>query len=54
MTERYFAGDRWRGNLATLVDLYRARRDAMLEALAEHFPADAHVDATRPAASTCG
>ena len=40
MTERYFAGDRWRENLATFVALYRSRRDAMLEALPEHFPAD--------------
>jgi len=36
--ERYFAGDRWRTNLGSLVDLYRSRRDAMIEALAEHFP----------------
>ena len=41
LTERYFAGDRWRTNLAALVDVYRSRRDAMLEALAEHFPASA-------------
>jgi 2-aminoadipate transaminase len=41
VTERYFAGDRWRANLASLVDLYRSRRDTMLEALAEHFPSDA-------------
>lgn len=41
VTERYFAGDRWRANLTALVDLYRARRDAMLEAMAEHFPPDA-------------
>ena len=47
LTERYFAGDRWRTNLAALVDVYRSRRDAMLEALAEHFPADATW--TRPA-----
>jgi DNA-binding transcriptional MocR family regulator len=40
MTERYFAGDRWRGNLARFVDLYRSRRDAMLAALPEHFPVD--------------
>lgn len=40
VTERYFAGDRWRDNLSTFVDLYRLRRDAMLESLAEHFPAD--------------
>ena len=47
MTERYFAGDRWRTNLAALVDVYRSRRDAMLEALEEHFPAEATW--TRPA-----
>ncbi|MGZ5128868.1 MAG: aminotransferase-like domain-containing protein [Actinomycetota bacterium] len=38
VTERYFAGDRWRTNLATLVDTYRGRRDAMLEAIDETFP----------------
>jgi 2-aminoadipate transaminase len=41
VTERYFAGDRWRANLDSLVSLYRSRRDAMLEAMAEHFPFDA-------------
>src|SRR4249919_916554 len=41
VTERYFAGDRWRENLSSLVGIYRARRDAMLEALPEHFPSDA-------------
>jgi 2-aminoadipate transaminase len=38
VTERYFAGDHWRANLGTLVDLYRSRRDVMLEAIQEHFP----------------
>ena len=39
LTERYFADDeRWRGNLSTLVDIYRSRRDAMLEAIEERFP----------------
>jgi 2-aminoadipate transaminase len=41
VTERYFASDRWRANLATLVRTYRGRRDAMLEALEETFPEDA-------------
>jgi 2-aminoadipate transaminase len=41
ITERYFAGDRWSANLAILVDTYRSRRDAMVEALAEEFPEDA-------------
>jgi 2-aminoadipate transaminase len=41
VVERYLAGDRWRENLRTLVDTYRDRRDAMLTALAERFPADA-------------
>jgi 2-aminoadipate transaminase len=38
VTERYFAGDRWKDNLATLVQTYRSRRDAMLEAIDEYFP----------------
>ncbi|MGH2596105.1 MAG: PLP-dependent aminotransferase family protein [Actinomycetota bacterium] len=42
VTERYFAGDRWRDNLCAFVDLYRLRRDAMLASIAEHFPADAN------------
>jgi len=41
VTERYFASDRWRANLATLVSIYRRRRDVMLEAIAESFPAEA-------------
>jgi DNA-binding transcriptional MocR family regulator len=39
VTERYFADEhRWRTNLAALVDVYRSRRDAMLQAIDEHFP----------------
>jgi 2-aminoadipate transaminase len=39
ITERWFADEaRWRGGLASLVDMYRSRRDAMLEALEEHMP----------------
>ena len=42
ITERYFADERrWRTNLSTLVEVYRTRRDAMLEAIDEHFPAGA-------------
>lgn len=41
VTERYFADDRWRENLRTLVGLYRGRRDVMLESLDEHFPSNA-------------
>ena len=41
ITERYLAGERWRATLAGLVGTYRARRDAMLQALGEHFPTDA-------------
>jgi len=47
ITERYLAGEAWRANLALLVDTYRARRDVMLAALPERFPADATW--TRPA-----
>jgi 2-aminoadipate transaminase len=37
----YFAERDWRAYLRTLVDLYRRRRDVMLEALAEHLPPEA-------------
>jgi len=42
MTERWFSDEqRWRSTLAGLVETYRSRRDAMLEALEEHMPEDA-------------
>jgi 2-aminoadipate transaminase len=37
----YFAHDRWQDYLHSLIDLYRRRRDTMLDALAEHFPREA-------------
>jgi 2-aminoadipate transaminase len=37
----YFANRDWRAYLRTLVELYRRRRDTMLEALEEHFPHEA-------------
>jgi 2-aminoadipate transaminase len=37
----YFAERDWRAYLGTLVDLYRRRRDTMLDALAEHLPPEA-------------
>ena len=37
----YFAEGRWRQYIDELVELYRGRRDVMLEALHEHFPAAA-------------
>ena len=33
--------ERWRSSLDGLIDIYRSRRDAMLGALAAHFPPDA-------------
>lgn len=47
LTERYLHRPEWHGNLERLVDVYRLRRGAALEALEEHFPADATW--TRPA-----
>jgi 2-aminoadipate transaminase len=48
LTERWFSDDaRWRGALSGLVGTYRSRRDAMLEAIDEHFPDTAAW--TRPA-----
>ncbi len=42
LTERWFADEgRWRSALAGLIDTYRARRDAMLDALTEQFPGTA-------------
>jgi DNA-binding transcriptional MocR family regulator len=41
VTERYFDGELWRRSLERLVGTYRDRRDVMLAALAERFPADA-------------
>jgi 2-aminoadipate transaminase len=37
----YFAEGRWRQYVEDLVEIYRGRRDTMLEALREHFPAEA-------------
>ena len=37
----YFEEGRWREYIASLVEIYRGRRDAMVEALREHFPAGA-------------
>jgi 2-aminoadipate transaminase len=37
----YFGEGRWRDYIADLVEIYRSRRDVMLEALAENFPAQA-------------
>src|SRR5918999_2080176 len=37
----YFAERDWRAYLKTLVELYRRRRDVMLQALAEHLPREA-------------
>jgi 2-aminoadipate transaminase len=37
----YFAEGHWREYIESLVDIYRDRRDTMLESLREHFPAQA-------------
>jgi 2-aminoadipate transaminase len=37
----YFAHSSWRDYVGTLRDLYRRRRDTMIEALAEHLPPEA-------------
>jgi 2-aminoadipate transaminase len=37
----YFAEGRWREYIGDLVEIYRDRRDAMLDALEQHFPAEA-------------
>jgi 2-aminoadipate transaminase len=37
----FFAEGRWREYVEELCDVYRARRDAMLQSLEQHFPAEA-------------
>jgi len=46
MVQAYFAEGRWREYVDSLTEIYRARRDTMLDALADHFPPQA--DWTRP------
>ena len=37
----YLADQPWRDQISSFCDLYKARRDAMLESLEQHFPAEA-------------
>src|SRR5919204_362299 len=46
MLQAYFEHGRWRDYVDSLTEIYRARRDTMLDALAEHFPPQA--EWTRP------
>jgi 2-aminoadipate transaminase len=41
MVMAYFEEARWRDYIDSVAERYRARRDTMLDALAEHFPAEA-------------
>ena len=47
LVSAYFDESRWRAYVDSLTEIYRARRDTMLDALAEFFPAEA--EWTRPA-----
>src|SRR4051794_7266784 len=47
MVQAYFEEGRWRDYIDSLTEIYRARRDTMLDALADHFPPQA--EWTRPA-----
>jgi 2-aminoadipate transaminase len=46
MVRAYFEESRWRDYVGSLTEIYRARRDTMLDALADHFPPQA--EWTRP------
>jgi 2-aminoadipate transaminase len=46
MVQAYFEQADWRDYVGTAAEIYRARRDTMLDALAEHFPREA--EWTRP------
>ncbi|NLT05316.1 MAG: PLP-dependent aminotransferase family protein [Solirubrobacterales bacterium] len=41
LVQSYFAHHDWRDYVGSLTELYRGRRDTMLDALAEHFPPQA-------------
>jgi 2-aminoadipate transaminase len=41
MVQAYFAEGHWRDYVESLTEIYRARRDTMLDALADHFPPQA-------------
>jgi 2-aminoadipate transaminase len=47
MVQAYFEQGHWGAYVESLTDIYRSRRDTMLDALAEHFPPQA--EWTRPA-----
>jgi 2-aminoadipate transaminase len=47
MVEAYFEQGSWRDYVDSVTEIYRSRRDTMLDALAEHFPPQA--EWTRPA-----
>ena len=47
MVQAYFEAGRWRDYVDSLTAVYRARRDTMLDSLADHFPRQA--EWTRPA-----
>jgi len=46
MVQAYFEEGRWRNYIDSLTEVYRGRRDTMLDALADHFPSQA--EWTRP------
>jgi 2-aminoadipate transaminase len=46
MVQAYFEQSRWRDYVQSLTEIYRDRRDTMLDALADHFPPQA--EWTRP------
>jgi len=46
MVQAYFAEGHWRDYVESLTEIYRARRDTMLDALADHFPPES--EWTRP------
>jgi 2-aminoadipate transaminase len=40
--DAYFASGPWGDYVRSLIEIYRRRRDVMLDSLAEHFPREAH------------
>ena len=48
----YFESGPWEDYVRSLVEIYRRRRDVMLDALAEHFPREAHWTTRRAGCSS--
>ena len=54
LVSRYLAAQTGASQIKTFTEVYRERRDAMLDALEAYMPDGCHVDKSRMAGSTSG